>query len=90
MIGGFTDPQGSRSGIGAVLLGYHEKGKFIHCGKVGTGFEVHTLAMMRTRLVRIKQIANPFDGGVPLEGKGVHWVKSDDRGRNRFCRMDSG
>src|SRR5690606_3480433 len=39
VIGGYTEPSGSRTGLGALLLGYYEDGKFKYAGKVGTGFD---------------------------------------------------
>ena len=43
VIGGFTDPQGSRSGFGALLLGIYDDGKLRYSGKVGTGFDEQSL-----------------------------------------------
>jgi ATP-dependent DNA ligase len=39
VIGGYTDPRGSRSGFGALLLGYYREGELVYAGKVGTGFD---------------------------------------------------
>ena len=43
VIGGFTDPQGSRTGFGALLLGVYDDGELRYSGKVGTGFDEQTL-----------------------------------------------
>ena len=43
VIGGFTDPQGSRSGFGALLLGVYDDGELRYSGKVGTGFDDESL-----------------------------------------------
>jgi bifunctional non-homologous end joining protein LigD len=77
VIGGFTDPQGSRSGFGALLLGVYEPGGNLrYSGKVGTGFNDTVLASLRAQLDRLVQssssFANPPRG---FEAKGVHWVK---------------
>ncbi len=77
VIGGFTDPKGGRSGLGALLLGVYEKdGTLRYSGKVGTGFNERTLASLRSKLDRIVQpssaFANPPRG---FEAKGAHWVK---------------
>jgi bifunctional non-homologous end joining protein LigD len=77
VIGGFTDPQGSRSGFGALLLGvYVADGSLCYSGKVGTGFNDRILASLRARLDKLAQsssaFANPPRG---YEAKGVHWVK---------------
>ena len=39
VIGGYTDPRGSRIGFGALLLGYYQGRKLVYAGKVGTGFD---------------------------------------------------
>ena len=77
VIGGFTDPQGSRSGFGALLLGVYEPdGKLRYSGKVGTGFNDQLLASLRRKLDGLAQstssFVNPPRG---FEAKGVHWVK---------------
>lgn len=53
VIGGFTDPRGSRTGFGALLLGYYKQGKLQYAGKVGTGFSEETLHALRTKFDRI-------------------------------------
>lgn len=77
VIGGYTDPQGSRSGFGALLLGVYEAaGKLRYSGKVGTGFNDQILASLRRKLDGLAQstssFVNPPRG---FEAKGVHWVK---------------
>ena len=77
VIGGFTDPQGSRAGLGALLLGVYEAdGGLRYSGRVGTGFDDSTLASLRKQLARLEQSASAFVN--PPSGyaaKGVHWVK---------------
>ena len=76
VIGGFTDPQGSRTGFGALLLGIYEKGKLRYAGKVGTGFDDKTLAKLRPILGKLEQSGAPFDNPPRgYEAKGAHWVK---------------
>jgi bifunctional non-homologous end joining protein LigD len=76
VIGGFTDPEGSRAGIGALLIGYRGTSGLVFSGKVGTGF-THTVALdLRRRLNAIAQKSCPFEP--PPEGrlgKTAHWVK---------------
>jgi bifunctional non-homologous end joining protein LigD len=76
VIGGFTDPQGSRSGFGALLLGIYDAGELRYAGKVGTGFDDKTLTKLRPILGKLEQRApafvNPPRG---FEAKGAHWVK---------------
>src|SRR6185295_16765024 len=48
---GYSDPEGSRVGIGALLLAIHdERGELRYAGKVGTGFDTKTLGQLRKRL----------------------------------------
>ena len=77
VIGGFTEPQGSREGIGALLVGYYEPdGKtLVYAGKVGTGFDHEMLIDLRRRLEPLEQRHSPFLKGDPPQGPGVHWVK---------------
>jgi len=75
VVGGFTDPSGTRVGLGALLLGYYEDGRLIYAGKVGTGFDVATLRSLRQRLGELEQPRSPFAGGRTIGERGVHWVK---------------
>jgi bifunctional non-homologous end joining protein LigD len=76
VIGGYTDPKGSRQGFGALLLGYHEGGELVYAGKVGTGFDHERLADLRRRLVSLERDRPPFaDGRLPRGG--VHWVRPE-------------
>jgi bifunctional non-homologous end joining protein LigD len=76
VIGGFTDPQGSRSGFGALLLGIYEGGKLRYAGKVGTGFDDKTLTKLRPVLGKLEQKEAPFvNPPRGFEAKGAHWVK---------------
>jgi bifunctional non-homologous end joining protein LigD len=75
VIGGFTDPQRSRIGFGALLLGYYDPaGRLVYAGKVGTGFDNRTLRSLHDRLAAIERASPPFDLG-PLPRSGVHWVE---------------
>lgn len=76
VIGGFTDPEGSRTGLGSLLLGYYAHGKLVYAGKVGTGFTMKDLAQLRHALEPLEQATCPFDP-VPARawtGPGRHWV----------------
>lgn len=77
VIGGFTEPTGSRHGVGALLVGYYEKNAFTYAGKVGTGFTQKTLADITEKLTAIETPKCPFTPAPPRAstGKGVHWVK---------------
>src|SRR5437764_3996633 len=68
--GGFTDPQRSRVGIGALLAGYYEGDRLVYAGKVGTGYTCETLLELRRRLDKLLRPKAPFDAGDPPAGSG--------------------
>ena len=74
VVGGFTDPQGARVGLGALLVGYYEGDEFVFAGKLGTGFDTKLLLELRARLDAIAQPDPPFTQGTGLPRKGAHWV----------------
>ena len=82
VIGGFTDPAGSRAGFGALLVGYHERGRFRYAGKVGTGYDQRTLRRMRDQLDGLEQRRSPFHD--PVSEPGSHWVRPETVVQVRF------
>lgn len=74
VIGGYTDPQGQRTGFGALLVGYYKGGKLAYAGKVGTGFDEETLRRMHKQLAQLETRTSPFAAGDPPR-RGVHWVR---------------
>ncbi len=76
VIGGYTDPEGSRVGFGALLLGFHRGDELQYAGKVGTGFDDDTLASLHERLRSRERETPPFTAG-DLPRSGVHWVRPD-------------
>jgi len=73
VIGGYTDPKGSRTGIGSLLLGVHDpQGRLLYAGNVGTGFDHKTLNELHAKLSAMKTAKPPFDQ-LPTSVKG-HWV----------------
>jgi bifunctional non-homologous end joining protein LigD len=75
VIGGFTDPQGSRTGFGALLLGYYDPdGRLVYAGKVGTGFSQRTLDSLHASLAKLERDQPAFDRG-HLPRSHVHWVE---------------
>jgi DNA ligase D-like protein (predicted ligase) len=75
VIGGYTDPQGSRTGLGALLIGYYdESGTLVYAGKVGTGFDGATLARLHAELSGLERDRPAFGRG-SLPRSAVHWVE---------------
>ncbi|WP_374583794.1 DNA ligase D [Pseudoduganella sp.] len=75
VIGGYTDPQGSRTGIGSLLLGvYDQDGALHYAGNVGTGFNDKTLRELAAKLKRLASDKNPFAPSKAIARK-AHWVK---------------
>jgi DNA ligase D-like protein (predicted ligase) len=90
VVGGFTDPQGGRTGLGALLVGYFvprhgsgraqheskgEKDDFVFAGKVGTGFNNKLLTDLRAQLDGIEIDKPPFTNTAGLPRLRVHWVR---------------
>ena len=91
VVGGFTDPQGKRVGLGALLVGYFAPrqssvgaereskggGDFVFAGKVGTGFDTKLLLDLRARLDALEIAERPFTKAVGLPRLRAHWVRTD-------------
>jgi bifunctional non-homologous end joining protein LigD len=75
VVGGFTDPQGARVGLGALLVGYYEGDDFVFAGKVGTGFDTKLLLDLRTRFDAIELPSSPFTKATGLPRLRAHWVQ---------------
>jgi len=75
VVGGFTDPQGARVGLGALLVGYFEGEDFVFAGKVGTGFDTKMLLDLRAKFDRIEIDKPPFTKATGLPRLRAHWVK---------------
>jgi bifunctional non-homologous end joining protein LigD len=73
VIGGYTDPSGSRVGFGALLLGVQESGRLVYRGKVGTGFNSESLRNLKLKLEKIKRDKSAFAN--PPRERGIHWVE---------------
>jgi DNA ligase D-like protein (predicted ligase) len=73
VVGGYTAPRGSRSDLGALLLGHFEDGQLRYAGKVGTGFTTATLADLAARLVPLRRDTTPFADVVRMPH--VTWVE---------------
>jgi bifunctional non-homologous end joining protein LigD len=92
VVGGFTDPQGGRVGLGALLVGYFdprpssgrrepesngEEDDFVFAGKVGTGFDTRLLLDLRARLDRLEIAKPPFTRATGLPRLRSHWVRPE-------------
>ena len=77
VVGGFTDPQRSRIGLGALLVGYHEGDDFVYAGKVGTGFDRALLRDLRSRLDAAEIPKAPFTVATGLPRLRAHWVRPE-------------
>ena len=75
LVGGYTEPAGSRVGLGALLVGYYDGGELRYAGKVGTGFDADTLKRLKDDLSSLEQADAPFAAGKGFPRKGVHWVR---------------
>jgi bifunctional non-homologous end joining protein LigD len=74
VIGGYTDPEGSRQYFGSLVLGlYNKRGHLIHVGQVGTGFDQKTLKEIYERIHPLETKTNPFHGEIGGLRK-VHFV----------------
>lgn len=77
VVGGFTDPSGSRVGLGALLVGYYQGDDFVYAGKVGTGFDRALLNELRARLDAAEQPKAPFTVASGLPRLRQHWVRPE-------------
>lgn len=77
VVGGFTDPQGKRVGLGALLVGYYEGDDLVFAGKVGTGFDEKRLRELRARLDGLGIERSPFTRAEGLPRLRAHWAKPE-------------
>jgi bifunctional non-homologous end joining protein LigD len=75
VIGGYTEPRGSRTEFGALLLGYNRDGRLEYAGKVGTGFDRETLRSIGARLRELRRAEAPFANPGAVRERGVSWVE---------------
>jgi bifunctional non-homologous end joining protein LigD len=74
VIGGYTEPAGSRTDFGALLVGYYEGRRLRYAGKVGTGYSATTLRELGARLRELQTPESPFVDARPIP-RGTHWVR---------------
>jgi bifunctional non-homologous end joining protein LigD len=77
VVGGFTDPQGGRVGLGALLVGTFEGDDFVFAGKVGTGLGTKLLLALRERLDALEVARPSFTKAVGLPRVRAHWVRPE-------------
>lgn len=77
VVGGFTDPQGARVGLGALLVGYFEQDDFVFAGKIGTGFDTKLLLDLRARLDALELPTSPFTKATGLPRLRAHWARPE-------------
>jgi bifunctional non-homologous end joining protein LigD len=73
VVGGYTEPRNSREHIGALLLGYFDKGRFIYAGHTGGGFTRKGLEEMYRLLKPLERKTSPFDE-TPKTNEQAHWA----------------
>ena len=76
-VGGFTDPQGKRVGLGALLVGYFEGEDLVFAGRVGTGFDTRLLLDLRARLDAMEIPKAPFTVAKGLPKLRAHWTRPE-------------
>ena len=77
VVGGFTDPQGARVGLGALLVGYYDGNDLAFAGKIGTGFDTKLLLDLRQRLDAIGIEKTPFAKATGLPRLRAHWTRPE-------------
>jgi bifunctional non-homologous end joining protein LigD len=79
VIAGYTNPEGSRVGFGALVLGYYKDGgPLTYVGRVGTGFSDQTLRDLTKRLKSLEQNKTPLAPFADRRGlRGVHWIRPE-------------
>ncbi|MCD6007828.1 DNA ligase D [Halomonas sp. IOP_31] len=77
VIGGYTEPDGSRSGFGALLMGaFDDQDRLVYAGRVGTGFSKRLLETLSAALRDLETSESPFAGSI-RNSRGVHWVRPE-------------
>ena len=75
VVGGYTDPQGSRGYFGALHIGLYDEGRLVYVSKVGTGFDQAGLKSLWQKLQPLERPTPPFEAGAIPAGRGHHWVE---------------
>jgi len=83
VIGGYTDPEGSRQFLGALIVGYYKQKELIFAGKVGTGFNAKLLRSLHAQFKKIPRQVCPFKN-LPMPGGG-RWGQGMTKTEMKFC-----
>ncbi len=89
VIGGFTDPEGSRFAFGSLLLGFYENGKLKYAGRCGSGFDGALLREINKKLRKLETPKSPFVLNAPKE-RGLHYVKPELACEVSYAEMTEG
>ena len=85
VIVGYTRPQGSRSGFGALLLAVNDETGLVYAGRVGTGFDQAALKSIYAKLTAQERKTSPLEKPLTsAQGRGVHWVEPTLVGEVQF------
>lgn len=86
VIVGYTRPQGSRSGFGALLLAVNDDSGLVYAGRVGTGFDQASLKAIYAQLTPLERKTSPLEKPLTsAQARGVHWVKPTLVGEVQFA-----
>jgi bifunctional non-homologous end joining protein LigD len=77
VVGGWTEPRGTRSGFGALLLGVYDNKRLVYVGHVGSGFDHAELKRVMARLKPLHTAKSPFDVPPPTTNETPHWVRPE-------------
>jgi len=83
---GYTQPQGTRSGFGSVLLAVHDAGGLVYAGRVGSGFDRQTLDQLHQRMLGLARDTSPLANALSsTQARDVHWIKPQLVGEVQFA-----
>jgi bifunctional non-homologous end joining protein LigD len=86
VIVGYTRPQGSRTGFGALLLAVNDDAGLVYAGRVGTGFDQASLKAIYTKLTALERDDSPLQKPLTsAQARGVHWVEPSLVGEVQFA-----
>jgi bifunctional non-homologous end joining protein LigD len=89
VIGGYTDPAGSRTDFGALLVGYYEDGTLRYAGKVGTGYTAAVLGDLGLRMRELEAPESPFVDALPVP-RATHWIRPELVAQIGFAEWTTG